>query len=68
MVARLTDPIRACENCVYWNRSVAGEHVGQCRRYPPLDSKWPVVCKSEWCGEFKGEISYTQIDYTKNDA
>lgn len=54
-----------CENCKFFFRfpeSSALKNKGQCRRYPPVvekvddisyQSKFPIICDDDWCGEFK---------------
>ncbi len=48
-----------CENCYY-------EYNNQCRRFPPTflgRDKWdgyPTVNASDWCGEYKPQVSKSE--------
>ena len=52
----------SCFNCKFWENHEPAP-VGECRRHAPVliwnhvedlvDSVWPVVDESDWCGEFQ---------------
>jgi hypothetical protein len=59
------DCMPMCQSCSFFERE-KNEDVGICRRYPPstfflgddeFDSLFPVTGPSEWCGEFKRQVS-----------
>jgi hypothetical protein len=32
-----------------------GDVIGQCRKKSPQINGWPIVCMSDWCGEFEAK-------------
>ena len=58
---------QTCESCVFILPIKDGSYDSLCRRYPPSivtndgkpilrsDTKFPVVCKDGWCGEYREE-------------
>jgi hypothetical protein len=49
-----------CEKCKYFQCPIpdATDNSGECRRYPPKeDTRWPIVQKQDWCGEFRPKKS-----------
>ena len=43
-----------CERCMWWAHKA--NNVGRCRRHAPGsqgDPGWPVVMKTDWCGDFR---------------
>jgi hypothetical protein len=40
-----------CQTCMYF--AVKNEKVGRCRRHAPTMSGWPVMFKTDWCGDHK---------------
>lgn len=65
--------LEVCAKCDHFHQRKAQEinnvQDGQCRRYPPqvfmekkqrasiMHYEWPVVLKTDWCGEWIGEQS-----------
>lgn len=60
----------SCKQCVFWDETSSFKQDGDglsfawCRRYPPVASEkefekgfWPIVCESDWCGEFRSSIA-----------
>lgn len=47
---------RICKKCEHWDKPDPDVSYGYCHRYPPsvdVEMDYPVVVKSDWCGEFK---------------
>lgn len=55
----------ACERCRFWQKYNGSDHMGECRREPPVGktqdvgamqdvfrAKWPVTFHREWCAMF----------------
>ena len=59
------DCMPMCQSCAFFDRE-KNDDVGFCRRYPPsmfflgdddFESLFPITGLSEWCGEFKRQVS-----------
>jgi hypothetical protein len=59
-MSKKEDWMPACQSCSFFEIE-AKEDLGYCRRYPPTllntgedsyDSTYPVVGRTDWCGEF----------------
>lgn len=53
-----------CTNCKYYNPLY--EDKGDCRRHPPviiagIGTKWPIVQKTDWCGDLVRSIHEQSI-------
>jgi hypothetical protein len=53
-----------CGNCRFFND-------GECRRHAPVvlgetaeDTVWPIVSRSDWCGDFQRAKPASQGEYT----
>jgi hypothetical protein len=48
-----------CINCKYWEMNGIAQHnikKGICRRFPPINGKFPSTYEIDWCGEFKEKV------------
>lgn len=42
-----------CRTCMWFLPKAPSETVGRCRRHAPTMSGYPVVFKTDWCGDHK---------------
>jgi len=61
----------ACFNCFFYDHPENDNSEGFCRRHAPvaraakdtasLVGVWPLVRRSEWCGEFRDDVDFARI-------
>ena len=65
--------MNTCETCTYMYDDTPGTHR-ECRRYPPVllnklgTAMFPVIRKTDWCGEYKHADADMRLEQGKTDA